>query len=271
VSTGLRNTTAYEPASAVKVLFHLYAMRAIAAGSAFDTTPVTYMTVYNGSCPTSGPATTTLKNAMTLMMQQSDNAMTRAVVDHFGLANIQTYANSIGLTATHINHEVGCPTLSTLNTTSLSDLTKVYEGVANGTLLNTSFRSTFYARMLNQGNYSPFRTYICNLAQQEATKLGKSSATATSFCNTITWAAKGGDYTINTSSTSYEFHGGVADFGFPMKTNGTVTSTKHWVYGEYVDHVVYASPTQQTNVGNARTAAQTAALIGPLDQALATW
>jgi hypothetical protein len=212
-----------------------------------------------------------LKNAMTLMMQQSDNAMTRAVVDHFGIANIQAYASSIGLTATHINHEVGCPTLNTLNTTSLADLTKIYEGVADGTLLNTGYRSAFYARMLNQSNYGAFRTYICNLAQQEATKLGKSSAQATAFCNAITWAAKGGDYTINSSSTSYDFHGGVADFGFPVKTNGTITSTKHWVYGEYVDHVVYASSAQQTNVGSARTAAQTAAITGPLDQALATW
>jgi hypothetical protein len=270
-TAALRDTTAYEPASAVKVLFHLYAMRAIAAGSASDTTPVTYMTTYNGSCPASGPATTTLKNAMTLMMQQSDNAMTRAVVDHFGLANIQAYASSIGLNATHINHEVGCPTLTTLNTTSLSDLTKIYEGVQNGSLLNTSYQATFYARMLNQSNYSPFRTYICNLSQQEATKLGKSSAVATSFCNAITWAAKGGDYTINSSTTSYEFHGGVADYGLPMKTNGTITSTKHWVFGEYVDHVVYSSSTQQTNVGNARSASQTAALITPIDQALATW
>src|SRR5437763_7232291 len=140
-ATALRNTTAYEPASAVKVLFHLYAMRAIAAGTAFDSTPVTYMTVFTGSCPTSGPATTTLKNAMTLMMQQSDNAMTRAVVDHFGLASIQSYASSIGLTSTHINHEVGCPTLNTLNTTSLADLTKIYEGVSDGTLLNPNYKA----------------------------------------------------------------------------------------------------------------------------------
>ena len=264
-STALRSTTAYEPASALKVLYHLYAMRAIAAGTAFDTTQVTYMMTYNGSCPVSNPATTTLKNAMTLMMQNSDNAMTKAVADYFGRANIQAYANSIGLTSTQINHDIGCGTPA--NRTSLADLTKIYEGVQNGTLLDPNYKATFYARMLNQNNYSPFRTYICNLSQQEAVKLGKSSSTASAFCNAITWAAKGGDYSVN----GYEYHGGLADYGMPIMSGGVISSFKHYIWGEYDDHVTYASAANGTAINNARSAAGTAAIIGVLDQALATW
>src|SRR5947207_2989704 len=70
---------------------------------------------------------TTLKNAMTLMMQNSDNAMTKAVEDYFGRANVQAYANSIGLSATQINHDIGCGTPA--NRTSVNDLTKIYEEI----------------------------------------------------------------------------------------------------------------------------------------------
>ena len=38
-----------------------------------------------------------------------------------------------------------------------------------------------------------------------------------------------------------------------------------------IDHVIYANSTQATNIGKARSAAQTAALLAPIDQALATW
>jgi hypothetical protein len=210
------------------------------------------------------------------MMVNSNNNMTMAVLDYLGKAYVQSYANSIGMSHTVINHYIGCPTLPTLNTTSIGDITRVYEGVENGTLLNSNYRSAFYARMLNETNYQQkFQAYLCPIVNQEAAKLGKSSTVAQNFCNAVTWKAKGGDYVMGNPNggNPLEFHGGLSNYGFPVKTTpgGAITSYKHWIWGTYIDHTVYSSSSNKTAISNARTNAQTAALIGPIDQALTTW
>lgn len=106
-----------------------------------------------------------------------------------------SYASSLGLTATAINHNIGCPTSTTHNRTTLVDLGNVYEAFQTGVVTSsTTWKSQFKSRMLNESNYSGFRNSICPIVQQEATKLGLSSTTATNFCNAMTWIAKGGSY-----------------------------------------------------------------------------
>src|SRR5438445_11703036 len=115
------------------------------------------------------------------MMAVSDNRMTRGIRANNTKASMLSYATSLGLTSTSINHNIGCPTSTTHNRTTLVDLGKVYEAFQNGTVTTSStWKTQFKNRMLNQTNYSGFKSAICPIVTQEATALGKSAATATS-------------------------------------------------------------------------------------------
>jgi Beta-lactamase enzyme family len=153
---------AFEPASSIKVLVHLYAMQRVQNDGLDLSTPIP---VYEEpppkhSCP-GGPtgATEPLREALKRMMRYSDNAATKALMIYFGVANLQALANSLGLAATHFEltasppgfNVIGCQAAGATNvddnTTSLVDLGRVYEGVADSSLLGGSFRDTFYERM----------------------------------------------------------------------------------------------------------------------------
>jgi hypothetical protein len=125
----LQNTLPYEPASALKVLYHATSIHDESLGLSHDTDSITYH--YNpadptnpGICPDSYPttATTNLKNADQQMMWNSDNRMTKGILGKYGKSAVFNYGSSLGLTSTAINHDIGCPTPSTHNRTTLVDL-----------------------------------------------------------------------------------------------------------------------------------------------------
>jgi beta-lactamase class A len=153
---------AFEPASSIKVLVHLYAMRRAEYDALDLSTPIP---LYEEpppkqSCP-GGPtgATEPLSEALKRMMRYSDYAATKALMIYLGVGNLQAFADSLGLAATHFElgasppgfNVIGCQAPSAANvddnTTSLFDLATIYEGVADASLLTGSFRDTFYERM----------------------------------------------------------------------------------------------------------------------------
>jgi len=274
----LQSTKQYEPASALKVLYHAKSIHEEALGNTNDSTTITYR-YHNMSDPNDGDicpddfgttTTTNLKNADTLMMQNSDNRMTRGIVDTYGgFAAMETYATSLGLTSTAINHNIGCGTPH--NKTTLVDLGKVYVGFQNGTVTsNSTWQAQFRSRMLNHDNYSGFRNSICPIVSQEATALGKSSATATSFCNAMTWIAKGGSYQYADNFPYTVSWDNLEMTGVPYKSGG-LTTPKYFVFGEFVDGTNIGSQTEANSVNTARNKLYQEALRPYIHAALATW
>jgi hypothetical protein len=254
---GLLQTRQFEPASSLKVLYHLKSTDAEESGTTTDTTAISYR--YNLSAPADGDicpnsyattATTNLKNADSLMMWNSDNRMTRGILEKYGKPSMLSLASSIGLTGTSINHNIGCPTSSTHNLTTLSDLGKVYEAFQNGSVVSSAtWRANFRARMLNQGN-TGFKNSICPIVQQEATKLGKSSAVATSFCNAITWISKGGSYQYGVAYPYTVDWSGASLTGVPFKSGGVV-SPKYFTFGYFANGLQLNSDAEKASVNTA--------------------
>jgi uncharacterized protein YodC (DUF2158 family) len=277
-SASLQNTKQYEPASALKVLYHAKSIHEETLGNAADTNYVTYH-YHNLADPKDGDicpddyfttTTTNLKNADTLMMQNSDNRMTRAILEKYTKTAMLSYASTLGLTSTQINHNIGCGTPH--NKTTLADLGKVYEAFQNATVTsNSTWQTQFRTRMLNESNYEPnYHDSICPIVNQEATALGKSAATATSFCDLMTWIAKGGSYQYASSFPYIVSWDGVSLTGVPYKSSGVV-APKYFVFGEFVDGTSIGSQTEADSVNAARAKLYQEALRSYIHAALATW
>ena len=276
---GLQQSTQYEPASALKVLYHAKSIHEESLGHSHDTDTITYRyhdlaDPKDGDiCPDDYSTTTTtnLKNADQQMMWNSDNRMTKGVLGKYGKSAVLAYGSSLGLTHTAINHDIGCPTASTHNRTTLVDLGKVYEAFQHGTITTSStWKAQFRSRMLNESNYSGFRNSLCPIVSQEATKLGKSASVATSFCNAMTWIAKGGSYQYAGSLPYQVSWDGVSMTGLPYKSGGT-TAPRYFVFGEYVDGTTINSQSEANAVNAARSKEYQEAMRPYVHAALASW
>jgi hypothetical protein len=87
---------------------------------------------------------------------------------------------------------------------------------------------------------------------QEAAKLGKSPAVATSFCNAMTWIATGGSYQYGGSLPYQVSWDGVSMTGVPyLGVNGTITP-EYFIFGEFVDGTTINSTSQANSINAAR-------------------
>jgi hypothetical protein len=274
----LENTLPYEPASALKVLYHAASIHAESLGAAHDSDTIVYhydpaAPTNAGICPDNYPTTagTNLKNADSQMMWNSDNRMTKGILDKYGKSAVLSYGASLGLTATAINHDIGCPTAATHNQTTLVDLGKVYEAYQDNVITaNPTWKAQFKARMLNESNYPGFRNQICPVVSQEAAILGKSPATATAFCQAMTWIAKGGSYQYGGSLPYQVSWDGLSLTGVPHQTNGTITP-RYFVFGEFVDGTTINSQAEANSINTARGQLYTEGMRPYIYAALATW
>lgn len=264
VLASLQGTKGFEPASSLKVLYHLHhnkVRQGATNKSTFDATSISYRYApsdpSNGNiCPDNQTATqnTTYSNADGQMMWISDNRMTRAIHDRWGRAAMTNTATNLGMTGTLIRHNIGCPTATTANVTTPAALSKVYETVYKDfNYLNSSSRAIFRSRMLNDDNFG-WSTGFCVVAKEEAAKLGKSATVGQNFCNASNWIAKGGTY--QTSYTTFprtvSWSGGSLT-SLPFKVNGVITP-RHFTFVEFFDNGTLTSQTHQNNVVNARGA-----------------
>jgi hypothetical protein len=273
----LEATKQYEPASALKVLYHAKSIHAESLGESTDAQLITYH-YHNLADPKDGDicpddyattTTTNLKNADILMMQNSDNRMTRGILEKYGKTAMLNYASSLGLTSTQINHNIGCGTPH--NKTTLVDLGKVYEQFQNGTVTsNPTWQANFRVRMLTESNYSPFRASICPVVDQEATSLGLSASTATSFCDAITWVSKGGSYQYGTTFPYGVSWGSVSLTGLPFNASGSA-APRYYVFGEFVDGTTIDTQAEADSINGARATLYLEAMRPYIRSALKTW
>ncbi|MFL5824267.1 MAG: serine hydrolase [Solirubrobacteraceae bacterium] len=246
-----QNAAKYEPASAVKALYNLYAEFQVQLGNDSLSSPFTYW--YKPSAPSnkdvcpldysntaSNKVNTTLEDGLTRMMQVSDNRTTQGTDLRYGRANVNSFASIIGMKGTFIHQTLGCGTKNGgYVTTTLNDMTKLYEGVWTNTLLNSTRSGTFFARMLGGtlSNSDPLATVI----NQEAASQGKSGI-ASQFISNTTWRAKGGSYDIcpasGNCSPPYVYDRSEAGvLTLPFKSAGSI-SGHTYAYGFWVNDVL---------------------------------
>jgi hypothetical protein len=275
----LQNGVAFEPASSLKVLYHYKSIVAEQAGATSDTTTIAYQ--YDSAHSTDGDicpdnfnsvGATNLKNADTLMMQQSDNRMTKGIYVKYGPAAVAAEATHLGMTHTVVKHNIGCPTAATHNATTLTDLAALYSAYASSTdITNATWVAQFRSRMLNESNYPPYYASICPAVKAAATALGKSAATATAFCAKITWIAKGGSYQYGSNAVTSPISWSNGSLtGLPYKSNGSIAA-KSFFYGDYFDQLTFSTAAAKTALSTARNTAYLAALKPYISAALATW
>lgn len=218
VKVDLNSRRRAEVASSLKSLHLLHAYRRVAAGTDAIDTPFTYydyrtgtLTERKNACP--DPSLETQANLRTdydfetgldEMMRISDNRTTRGITLRTGgFPGLNNTAAAAGLTGTTVRHNIGCAyrNLSTgkfepanrRNDTTAADLARIYEGVWNSTLLsNTNSARTEFLESVNTSTQAGGALQA--IIDQEAAKLGKSSAVATAFGNAVQTWSKGGSY-----------------------------------------------------------------------------
>jgi hypothetical protein len=132
----------FEPASSIKVLYLLYTLQQNVSLSDL----IAYYPPTTAGCPSSSSETqanqqmTTIGDALTQMMQASNNVFTRAFAIHWGLGPVQAMANGLGMSSTHLSQPfIGCGFQGGVrNELTLADAARLYAAVDNGTALSTA-------------------------------------------------------------------------------------------------------------------------------------
>jgi hypothetical protein len=269
----LMDTTTFEPASTIKIATHLYTFRQIQAGTVtLDTSITKYFPPASGSCPGNTPnGVEAISLADQEMMWHSDNTRTRELNDYFDVANVNLMLSSIGMTHSAINHVVGCGG-PIENATTLQDLALLYEGVAQGTLLDPSLRSTFYDHMAGKGQFSNegydwtglWSTDIPAIIDQEA-PAGMSFVEKSAFLAHMGLAYKAGNYKICTDLTCTTYKDHISIFG-TASIPQCIGQPQQYVFGVYIYNA-----TSDTSSANAFNLTKAELLRGPIHDGLANW
>ena len=228
----------FEPASTIKAIHHLHAMRSVMQGNSNLLQPVTYSVNFSGSCPIGGaPFTTqTLRETLRRMMVNSDNAATEGIRQLYGQNAIQFTAQQIaGMTSTELNHIIGCgaDALANPNRLTLRDTGRLYERVQTLTILNEPNRDTYYELMQNQNTPNPwwFTNILRNTIYDTASDLGLPTQVADDYWAATLTAWKPGGYTL--SNLTYTSVGGVVSL--PRCAFGSPDDWHHYVFGLFVE------------------------------------
>jgi beta-lactamase class A len=239
-------TFAFYPASTIKVLQHLHAMRAVDAGTV--TLGGTNLNVCSGGVNCTDNANTaalcggamvveTLQTALTNMMRPSNNQSTNAIQELFGngtpsvgRAAMNTTAwTTVGMSnSTALRHKFACGNVANnpFNTATLADLGLLYEeAMTNDAVLPEPERTTFVQIMLNETNDGSLVTAINAIVAQEAALIEMDPVDIQAFQNGIQFAHKAGNI-----GTAYESDAGWVS----LPVNGGADA-RQYVFAHFVD------------------------------------
>ncbi len=267
VQAALQETRIFEPASSIKILIGLHAMRQVDAGvSSLGQNVVVYAPPASGSCPTSTIiGTEPMGNAILAMLENSDNQRTKAMIDTYGMAAINQTAANIGLTGTHLNHYPGCGG-PPANQLTLSDAGVIYEGIANGTLLSSTNRPELYSRMPAQaGDFTGIQSAVNSMIDAEAPAFGLNATEISQFKTRLLTHYKAGGYTLCPSSPCLEYRSVAGSAEIPVCLRGTIGS-RTYVWGIFID-----GATSGTAADSTFNAAKAEPLREPIRSALSGW
>jgi hypothetical protein len=236
----------YEPASSIKVLYLLYTLRSGISMNA----KITYYwpgkaTPNPDACPAdvaqikANAHTTTIKTALTGMIQDSNNIYTRAFALKWGLAKVQKLADQLGMSSTHLYQPyIGCGFLGGVrNDLTLADAAKLYASVSNSKSLKGATRTEFFDILVGgPAQDAPWQKVV----SVEAKKLKRSSAVKKFLANlNVRW--KAGSYTFcMTSSGCVPYKLDLALTGWisiPFLHKGKITAHTY-EFGDFVNDLV---------------------------------
>ncbi|MFF5216723.1 serine hydrolase [Micromonospora sp. NPDC000442] len=284
-STGLRTTLQYEPASSIKAVHNLTAMRSVRNGESLNSS-FTYYNYPNSpfnantkdACPI--PADEVLANRVTStldfgkdnMMSISDNRTTRGIVLRYGLGAVQGAANAAAMTSTTIGQDqIGCAYLDgKRNFTTLVDMGRLYEGVEDGTLLGAGqFRTEFYQPMNNGVGGA-----LAAIVTAEANAQGKGGVAA-QFIALMRNHFKGGSYNVPCAQVGCSngwvyVRTNAGRMALPVKSGGVV-SERVFVYGAFVDNQYLCTTCSTVPLDNAVATINAELFRAEIRSALLTW
>jgi beta-lactamase class A len=276
VLAALNQNEIFEPASTIKALFLLYVMQHVQRGDVNLNMPIhVYTTPPTSSCP--GAATTKtepLVDALRLMMQKSDNERTKAISETFGIDNINALAQTIGMTHTRVNHTIGCGDQARFNhnTMTLVDAARLFEGVADGTLLDAANRQTFFSLMSGKQQYDEtgsdpaaiWNPAMRLLVQQEA-PADLSTAARDDFLKQMNLVYKDGRYILCIDGMCPEYRSVAGWAEIPFCGNAGITR-RQYVFGLFID-----GGTDPVHVDAAFDATKVELLREQIRSALSNW
>jgi hypothetical protein len=281
----------YEPASAIKVLYLLYSLERVQAGLDTLSSSFTYYVdpsdpTNSGVCPQiawevpANAVTTTLGNALQLMMYNSDNRVTRAMEERYGIANVQAMAAGLGLSQTALAQPfIGCGFQGGVrNEFTPFDAALLYSKVASATgPLNSHYKKVF---LQDEPGGTPSSTdYLVTVINQEAAKLGKSSQ-APAFEALVANHWKAGSYVFCMANDCSVYK---ADFSIaglmtlPFKNTAGQVKDKSYAYADFInDLYVPCAPGSGACLGDQGVGPLLGKVIDEsarkaIDKALANW
>ena len=262
----MRADTTFEPASTMKTVYHVHAMRRVHLGLASLGTLINKPL----SCGVAG-SNQTLSTTLREMMQWSDNYSTLAVSNYFGIGSINATAASLGMTSTSVNYTIGCSGPSPESTLTLRDLSTLHEQVANGYL--GSQRANFYDLMANGPpdglNFPTWGTDTLDARiTAEGIALGLPAAVRSAFKDALLVAYKPGGIGWQIPGwTFYYAEGGY--MSVPFKNGAGVITPREYTFGAF--NYLVTGAQNEVPARNAMSAAELELVWSRIQPALATW
>lgn len=259
----MRADTTFEPASTMKTVYHVHAMRRVSLGL------TSLGTLINKPIACGIPGgNQTLELTLREMMENSDNYSTLAVSNYFGIPNIQATANALGMASTSINFTIGCSGPAPESTLTLRDLSRLHEAVANGYL--GAQRATFYDLMQESLSFPTWGTADLNTRiDTEAALLGLPTAVRDAFKAQLHLAYKpGGIGWTNPGQWTYYFAEG-GWMSVPFKNAAGVLQPKEYTFGVF--NYLFTGSSNEIPGRNAMSDAELTLVWDRVRAALHTW
>lgn len=260
---GLNNSRVFDPASTLKTLHHVHAMRQVALGNVEFTAPIT-VRGYDGNpggCPPELPIRAEpLNDVLRLMMENSDNIRTEAIKDYFGQDDINATADALDMPDTELVRRIGCG--GAHNALTLDDGATLHEAVADGYL--GEWRDEFYDLMLNGAmSYGGGAGYpdVGGIIDEEAADIGLPEQKRLDFRAAVEIASKGGSVGLG----GLAYRSSLAWISIPYMQDGAL-APREFTVGAFVDGAVDGD-----NASAAVGAAASEVLRDELHAALLTW
>lgn len=180
LEAALNEDFAYEPASSLKILHATYAIRLCSLGldnlEAENYVPNRCDDYYQVNvCPDNeygcDAGDEPLSATIASMMRSSHNGRTRAIEEMYGRTTLNTFMDLAQLPQIQINHTLGCLCGNPFNTATASQMTRLYEQIADGTHFDAAWRERLHDLMANLDEYgygSSFATLDAVIAQETA-------------------------------------------------------------------------------------------------------
>lgn len=215
----------FEPASSIKVIAHLYALRRYEQGSLDLAKQIPRYGDEGSPGQCGNNSTDSMERALKLMMENSDNNRTRAVVDRLGRANINLMMAGLGFAKTRWVRPMPCEVQTqddTIeNAMTLAEGGRMYERVVNGTYFEQSAtREKFWDLMAGHS--------LGTTLGEELQRFVPSSTARAAYMTHVRGASKGGWWPNKGRGSELGW------IRLPWCVGGNVV-TRDYVYGFFVD------------------------------------